>query len=251
MEFNFPETPSKIAIAGDWHGNIEYAETAIDYVERNNSEVVMHVGDFGYNFTDSFLGTLTDRLEEHDMTLLFVDGNHENFNWLLAQPVNDYGVRPLSSRIAHIPRGFTWDWGTERWMGLGGAASVDRQWRQPGMSWWYQELLTNTDIDFALAQGEVDHLVLHDAPSNAVLPGITFEGGRRQGFPVEDLIMADRHRQAVQEVVDGVQPKHLWCGHYHLRATVDAPHAGGSGTLNVLAQDGRQFADNIAFWDVR
>lgn len=245
IEFEFPECPDRVAIAGDWHAGIDYATRAIKWAKKQNADVVLHVGDFGFNFSKGFLNGLTNELARNDMHLLFVDGNHENHNWLNAQPVNDDGVRPLTERIAHLPRGITWYWGSRQFMALGGAHSVDRPWRTPGVDWWFGETLTHAEIEYAKQQGVVDYLITHDAPINANLPGISIQSGLNQGFHMPELLASDEHRKMVQEVVDAVQPDRVWCGHYHMRADVDFDIKGGTSKLTVLDRDGSPFEQNM------
>lgn len=247
-EFIFPASPLRVAVAGDWHANTDYARRAILHASKRGADVLVHVGDFGYLFTPAYLNTLTATLERCDMTLLFVDGNHEDFDFLLAQPLNDDGVRPLSSRIAHLPRGFSWTWGSEKWLALGGAHSVDRQWRNAGSEWWFQETLKQSDVEKASAVGKVDHLVCHDVPWKAELPGVSREGGLRMGIPAVDLDASEVNRKMVQEVVDATQPSQVWCGHYHTRVDLAA---GPDTKVSVLHCDANEFNWNMVFWDVQ
>jgi hypothetical protein len=54
----FLAPPTRIAIAGDWHSDTRYAVAAIDHAAKRDARVLLHMGDFGYNFTDSYLNAL-------------------------------------------------------------------------------------------------------------------------------------------------------------------------------------------------
>lgn len=94
--------PSRTAIAGDWHADTEYAVAAIEHAAKRGATVLLHLGDFGYNFTDDYLTALDDALDRC-IVLGFVDGNHENFDRLLSWPVDADGLRCLRERIVHLP----------------------------------------------------------------------------------------------------------------------------------------------------
>ena len=82
----FLAAPSRVALAGDWHANAAYAVEAIRHARRRDSDVVIQLGDFGFHFLDAFLDALDAALADEDLSLGFVDGNHENFDRLLAIP---------------------------------------------------------------------------------------------------------------------------------------------------------------------
>lgn len=40
-------TPTRIALAGDWHGNTRWALHALEAAARQGCDTVVHLGDFG------------------------------------------------------------------------------------------------------------------------------------------------------------------------------------------------------------
>ncbi|WP_231913762.1 MULTISPECIES: hypothetical protein [unclassified Rhodococcus (in: high G+C Gram-positive bacteria)] len=95
-------SPGRVAIAGDWLANTAYGAVAIAHAAKRNADVLIHLGDFGYAFTDAYLDALDRALDEHDLVLGFVEGNHENFDWLLAQPIASDGP-PLPAESDRSP----------------------------------------------------------------------------------------------------------------------------------------------------
>lgn len=139
---SFLDTPRRVAIAGDWHADTSYAVSAIEHAAKRDADVVVHLGDFGYDFTDEYLDELDDALRRRRLVLGFVDGNHENFARLFTWPIASDGLRYLRDRVVHLPRGFRWCWGHTTCLALGGAYSIDRFLRKAGRSWWPQESIT-------------------------------------------------------------------------------------------------------------
>ncbi|MFC7752285.1 metallophosphoesterase [Tsukamurella soli] len=210
----FLRTPERVALAGDWHANLSYGREVIRHARQRNADVLIHLGDFGFDFTDEFLDGLEAELNEDEMILGFVEGNHENYDRLLERPVADDGLRYLRERIVHLPRGFRWRWGITYCLAVGGAYSLDRVLRKPGKTWWPQEILREDQVDAIAAAGPADAMFCHDCPAGVAIPELTHD---RIGFPPEDIEGADHCRDTLRRLVDQVRPARLWHGHYHRR----------------------------------
>ena len=234
--------PGCIAFAGDWHANTRWAKTAVRYAADEGADVVVQLGDFGYSFTAEFVRGLDRTLEATELSVLFVDGNHEDFSTLLRYPIRDNGLRQVSERIWHLPRGFRWNWGGVSFLAVGGAHSVDRPWREPGTSWWPQETLTTEDIERAVAGGQADVLLTHDCPAGVPVPRLDESAHL---WPAEELIAAEGHRARLRTVVDGVRPRMLWHGHYHRRYSALADFGYGTVDVQGLDCDATSIEDNV------
>jgi len=99
---------SKIAFLGDLHGNTNNAYKLIDFImEHDNPDLLIQVGDMGVmgELFEKYLNKLNKKLESYNIELWFIDGNHENFNWLLNKVKNPHGLNSITSKIKYIPRG--------------------------------------------------------------------------------------------------------------------------------------------------
>lgn len=210
------DVPTRIAFAGDWNANRMWAVGATSWAGEHGADVILHCGGFGYLFQPAYLSALTTTLTQYGMHLLFVDGNNEDHRWLLRQKLDPAtGLRPLSTRIWHVPRGFRWQWGGVRFLGLGGAHSVDGVWRRErGQLWQKEERITDVQADEICHGGRADVMVSHDCPAGVAIPGLV--AANRQ-FPMIEKMRANEHRALLRQVVDVVQPRMIWHGHYHLR----------------------------------
>lgn len=242
----FPRDPVIVAFAGDWHMNTHYASRAIEYANEQDAEVIVHLGDYGYSFDRNFLDAQQDLLEKFGMVLMFIDGNHEDHDWLDAQPIDSDGVRRLTSRIWHLPRGFRWNWYGLDYLALGGAYSIDRAYRELGSSWWEQETLTDEQAEKAIADGPAHVMVVHDAP-------ITSHIQKLQADWLSPAVLArsQAHREKLQEVVDKVKPSWLWHGHFHqfYQEDIEGPD-GDITTVTGLDCDGAALEKNVDIVDV-
>ncbi len=239
--------PTRIAVAGDWHGNSFHADRAIRHAAEQGAEAVLHVGDFGYKFAPSFMAHVQRALEDTGLVLGFVPGNHDDYDRLDALDA-DYGCTaiPMRPNVFYLPRGYRWTWAGVSFLALGGAHSVDRLWRARG-EWWARETITIGEALNASLDGPADVMICHDVPDGVRIPCIE---GNPHGFPESEIVAAQRHRELLRNVVNEVKPKHLFAGHYHCR--LDAPLIGRDyrTDVHILDMDGGSMADNLMVVDL-
>lgn len=214
-----PAAPGRVGVVGDWHGNTVWGQQMLDICAAQNVRTILHLGDFGlwptYQGT-GYLKRLEEHLVSHGQTLYWVDGNHDDRDALDALPVKANGMRRIRPHIWQLPRGFRWTWHDRIWMALGGAHSVDRQFRTAHIDWWPRELLSPDEVLRAVQPGRVDVLVCHDAPLGVPLleqrlaPNV-------MGWPQEEIDASYLHRKLLRQIVDQVCPHVLLHGHYHWR----------------------------------
>lgn len=217
-----------IGILGDTHGANAWTCAALDVFKKEGIDIILQLGDFGiYDSTPGhyFLKNVNKTLEKNDQTLYFVPGNHEDWDYierLQETALQDDGWAKVRSRIFFAPRGHRWEWDGVSFLGLGGAPSVDRQWRLQDMRrmngkqklWWAQEQITQADVDKVVAGGHADVMVCHDAPNGVP----TVDGhisGNPMGFDPIDLEYAAVGRALMTEAYKGVKPDTFLHGHYH------------------------------------
>ena len=236
--------PEVIAFAGDWHANALWGHKAIRYAYGNGASVILHTGDFGYDYRSSFIPALEEELAELGILILFVRGNHDDPEYLDALPENDQGFKPVSDHIWYIPQGTSWMWDGVKFLGLGGAHSVDRPRRTEGVSWWARETMSTNDMFKATINGRGTHVMLtHDCPAGVTIPNL-----RKGSWAPTELALAHRHRERMYEVVRAVKPNVLFHGHYHSRYTGFCDVGAGDPVKVVgLDCDDRTMAANMVF----
>lgn len=237
----------KIAFAGDWHANARWGVHAIEYAASSGADIIVHLGDYGYEFTAQFRSQVERALTEAGLELWFVDGNHERFPKLLNYPLQPDGRRRVTGQVFHLPRGFRWEWDGVRFLALGGAYSIDRKWRVPHVSWWPEEEITHQQVADCIAGGPADVLVSHDCPTGVDIPGLSETAHL---WPPLDLIRAENHRLQLRRVTDVVQPRWIWHGHYHRQYSATADLGYGPVEVRGLDMDGTSLAANVEVVDL-
>lgn len=240
--------PQRVLLAGDWHGNTRWARAVIDLIPEllpgEKNPVILHAGDFGMwpGGTGAwYLKNVMKALAEHNAELWFVDGNHEwhdRLDELRWGHQDDEPVR-VTRNIVWLPRGHRWTWHGRTWLGVGGAVSVDKKVRVPGVSWWQQEELTASQVWEIGHAGPADVMLTHDCPDGVPLDL------PRPAPSWWDLETADWHRAFLGGLVREVKPKWLIHGHYHLAHQTDVEL--GYGPLQVTGLN----SDNTLFGNYR
>lgn len=237
----------RIAFSGDWHANTVWAHKMIDYARDEQADAIVHLGDFGWQFARFFVQTMAGMLRRAKLPLYFVDGNHENFDRLLAFPLQPDGLRKVADNLFHLPRGHRFTWGGVRFLACGGAVSVDRHRRVEGRSWWPQETITCADIAACEQGGPADVLLAHDCPAGVEIP---YLHKTRHFFPEHLIGESEAHRTRLLAVAAATTPGLILHGHYDRRYTTRADLGWGPVTVHGLDKDESTRQDNMLVLDI-
>ena len=232
-----------VLFAGDWHANAHHARRVIEHAAHHGFDRVVQVGDFGYwpRFRDgiSFLGAVSRAATEHGVTVHFCDGNHEDHFSL--QHRSATAPVELAPRIWWVPRGSVLEWSDRRILFMGGAVSIDRHRRQPGVTWFVDEVPGPDSWERAATAGPVDIVVAHDT-----LPGMPVRGVPDRSVPEDLLAEAAEHRRRLGEVEAATNPA-LWVhGHWHQRRSWERQGC----RIESLAADGHSIEDSTLACDL-
>lgn len=186
---------------GDCHGNFQRfsmrhfpGQEAMD-----RSDYIIICGDFGFWSDNPEEEYWLDWLEGKPFTILWVDGNHENFarlNELPVQKWHDGKVHFIRPHVIHLMRGQSYDIDGYIFFTMGGAQSHDiedgildpdapdfremlqrlrnqdrQRFRVLGRSWWPEEMPSDEEYLTALetlerAKWKVDYVITHCAPTS-------------------------------------------------------------------------------------
>lgn len=204
-----------IGVAGDWHGNTWHAIKTLNEFHKRGIDTIIQLGDFGIWSGQTgavFIQKVERTLKKNNQTLYIVLGNHENYEKVNSVPVNsETGLQHYRENIFFFPRGFRGMLGKHSFVALGGANSIDREWRTPFISWWKEESLTLGDVYNTVAGGGADIMFCHDAPTGAPVPL-----GNGSEWSQTGLRYASEGQMMLRQAVDAVKPQILLHGHYHV-----------------------------------
>lgn len=212
--------PGRVFLAGDWHANAAWAAECIRAAADADCRVVLQLGDFGLwpGREDSYLDGIDEAATGAGVQVWWIDGNHEDHDsldrWRTTASAD--GLVAMRDNVVWASRGARWTWSGVRFGALGGAVSVDRFLRRPGVNWWPQEILTAADVE-RLGSDPLDVLATHAAPAAVAFPG--------RPLPLPEAIVSDarRVRSLLDEAVTRTRPRLVVHGHHHVRYSTDRP----------------------------
>lgn len=192
----------KTRLIGDIHGNwYEY-----DILTKNIEHNSIQVGDFGFGFKGPYW---EDRANEYHKSgqHRFIRGNHdspaickEQNGWIKDGAVESYGDKTV--------------------MFIGGAWSIDQQWRIEGESWWPDEQVSDyvfSTIHDIYSTIRPDVMVTHDCPTLAAYKMFIKDGKALAG----KALYLTRTGEALQDMFETHQPSHWFFGHWHMTKEYD------------------------------
>lgn len=226
---------TRVLLLGDTHRNNGFLKQIIDIAIAQEVDTIVQLGDFAYDFKHRKFFKNIARFTETGGLFYFVAGNHDDWDFLDAitpdypKPVamdqydqpkanHDEPTTPFPKGLYYLPRGAVVTIGGRVCMGMGGAFSIDKDWRTPHVDYWPGEMLTEADIyrteEIVRNQGPVpiDVLLTHDIPVNTY----PFEQLLRPlGYKIDEE--SKRNRTTLARITDIVEPVDLYHGHYHHR----------------------------------
>lgn len=208
-----------IFITGDTHGRHDFEKLnlfASTHPQLSKKDYLIVAGDFGAVWDARTLDEDLAPYEALPFTLLFIDGNHENFDLLDNYPQEEWmggKVHRVAEHILHLMRGQVYSIEGKSFFTFGGATSVDRYMRQEGISWWSQERPTDADIveanrNLQAVGFKVDYIVTHSCDEKALYyPPLLTAFSPKTIFPENQIL------SYFEEIVEY---RHWYFGHYHL-----------------------------------
>lgn len=234
-----------IYVTGDTHGSLDMAKLFpkhwVEGQSLSRDDYLIQLGDFGAIWGDGPENVnlsardhqLLSWYEHQPWTTLFVDGNHENHDLIDTFEVSElFGgkvqVVPGYPHVIHLMRGEVFDIpsggdGTVRCLVMGGADSMDKEWRVEGESWWAREMPSNAEYDNCTSNLErvgcsVDYVFTHDVPYKAVVDALSWNYAVQWSDPKINELTG--FLQWLDERLDKTRLKGWYAGHYHVDKTV-------------------------------
>lgn len=188
----------KLTFIGDCHGKIEVLLPLLRS-RCQESNFVLQLGDMGLGFRGVTLPNLPH-------SFAFIRGNHDSPDLCRMHDnyAGEFGNITIDSPNNEHVSVFV----------VGGAYSIDWQWRVPGVSWWTNEELTIEQGYKALEAYEAAKpriVATHEAPQQ-IAEALLRDRGLR---PEKWGSTQSRTAQLLQRMFEVHQPEYWYFGHYH------------------------------------
>ena len=218
----------RIFLSGDTHGEtdiykvLEFFEDLVLYDEVTKEDYLIILGDAGVVWDEGIYdSSVRQSLSSLPVTILWLDGNHENFNLLEDYPETIWHggrVQYIEEDIIHLMRGQVFEIGGKTFFTFGGGNSIDKMYRTPRISWWEQEMPSEDEYEEGMRNLEkvnfsVDYILTHTCPTDIAhqLVYNVYEGEE----PLQEYL------QSVAEKTDFDE---WYFGHWHMDEDIDRFH---------------------------
>lgn len=262
-----------IYLTGDCHGDFgrfsRRRRMQLPF-ELTQKDIVIICGDMGLLWADDREFAYYKKwLSALPFTILWVQGNHENYNMIAAYPVSIWHggkVRHIvEDKIILLERGQIFELEGKRFFTFGGASTHDIQggildrmsptyakdrkrankrglpYRVSGVSWWAQELPSETEMqegrkNLNQAGNRVDYVISHclSGRMQDVLKAVLAAGSDEKTAHESNAYGKDILTTYFDELEATLQYQHWYCGHYHVNLNVDERHTVLYKEITVL-----------------
>lgn len=215
-----------IFVTGDTHRETDWAkifDIAREGLLTENDYIII-AGDFGgiWTGTDSDNDVLL-RYKRLPCKVLFIDGNHENFDALYTYPVEEWNggkVHKIAENIYHLMRGQVFTIEGKKFFTLGGGTSIDKNYRlkyelvHGQKVWWEQENPTQDELITATKSllkydNKVDFILTHTISKSFMQNTLQ--------FVKEESALCDY----LDYIMNHVAYTRWFCGHFHVDKDYD------------------------------
>jgi len=201
-------------VVGDIHGEFAKLNKIINR-RRDSIDMILQCGDWGYwpkfhgtTYVDRITGKVkienNYNVKNGKTKIYFCDGNHEDH-----ESLNKLESNEIIPNIFYMKRGTTLTLDDGRVvLFIGGASSIDKEFRTPGYDWFPEEAITQQDI-YNLPDMKIDIVISHTCPRE-FYNKLKF----RNNFVA--LKVNDSSMDALSYVLNKYKPPLWYFAHFHL-----------------------------------
>jgi len=207
-------------ITGDKHGNFH---DVIMFALRNRTsrkDTLIILGDAGINYyADERDETLKKQLHQLQLTMLCVHGNHERRPETIGtyEEIERFGgmvyIEKEFPNLLFAKDGEIYDFGGRKCIVIGGALSIDKQYRKEGVDWWADEqpsdeIKKRVEQKLDSVDWRVDAVFSHTCPERFI---------PRECFLdfVDQKTVDQSTEKWLGEIEKRLDYKEWYCGHWH------------------------------------
>lgn len=200
-----------IYLTGDTH--VPYDVEKLKKFKGQEGDTLIILGDFGLYWQDNDVHRKWKKyFNSRKYKVMWLDGNHENFDWIAKLPVGTWSNSMVhyEGNIIHLMRGEVYEIEGRSFFVCGGGISVDKHLRTEGVSWWSQE-----DISWEEANNAMTNLTMRGNEVDYILTHTIFPEVIKDMFGLEPWHNEGNIGKLLKLVYDSVKFKEWYFGHYH------------------------------------
>ena len=216
-----------IYITGDKHGDFDFLDYFCEKYNTRIDDILIILGDAGINYYLNELDyKLKNKISKYPITLFCIHGNHEE----RPENINTYITKEFNGGLVYYEKeypnilfsidGEIYNFNGNKTISIGGAYSVDKQYRLEVGLKWYQSEQPSEEIKNRVRESlkennnEIDVILTHTCPYKYV-PTEMF-------LPWINQSKVDNSTEYFLDEIEENNKYNKWyCGHYHTDKTVD------------------------------
>ena len=216
-----------VYFTGDIHGNAKEILRISTKLNLTLDDVLIILGDVGANYYGERIDCHTKNvLAKAGTTILCIHGNHE----MRPSTIPTYKTKEWNGGtvwyeerhpyLLFAKDGEIYTIGKYRYIAIGGAYSVDKQWREPNVSWWADEQPSSeikAYVEQQLATQDVDAILSHTCPFKYIPTEMFLSGIKQSGVDQSTELWLDT-------IEERINYKAWFCGHWHTDKRIDKMH---------------------------
>lgn len=220
-----------VILTGDIHGNIKPVIEFIDEQELSSNDVIILLGDAGLNFWGNRNGDMQNKklLNDKGVQILCVHGNHE----IRPERIVSYHETEWHGGIVFQEKSFpnlhfakdgeVYDLDGKKAIAIGGAYSVDKQYRLNTDGYWWADEQPSAEIKKRVEKKlseynwKIDLVLSHTCPAKYT-PMESFITGISQNE------IDHSTEEWLDFIEDQLQYDAWYCGHWHINKRIDKMH---------------------------
>lgn len=209
-----------IYLVADIHGHIRlnWLKTLLDEKDLSSNDLLIILGDAGIVWSQDASKNVQEYYNSLPCKVLFLDGNHENFDLLETFPIVDLfagKARKVSDNIYHLMRGEIYTICGKSFFVFGGGFSAKKLTQTSPVYIWNREMPSEEEYANGIRNlqknnCQIDYIISHVAPSMIA---------KKMGIKIldEEKILNDY----LEEIRKKVPYKWWYFGHYHIDMDVE------------------------------
>lgn len=217
----------EIFIFGDTHGEWGKFNLYLNEIRQKNEKelsgkeiIIIVCGDFGYwpHFKEYNIEKIKHSCswaQDGFFKIYFCPGNHEDW-WSLQKLENDYPdekIIKIKDHIFYCSFGAVKKFKEKNFLFVGGAESVDKQYRYIGYDWFPEEIITQKDILNLDEKAHIDIVISHTCPL-FIIPSLAKN--------LTWVKSTDPSCKALTYVFDLYKPEKWFFGHFHTHLEISS-----------------------------
>ena len=213
-----------IWLCGDTHGDLDIDKVIRFFSKQKDvtkDDYLIILGDAEICLDDGIVDDVVyGIISKLPCTVLWVDGNHENFDLIEKYPVKEWngGKVQFINGTIHLMRGQVYQLQGHSYFVFGGGDSIDKKTRTIHEDWWPQEMPSKEEYNegkknLKKAEWKVDYILSHSCPRSIACNLV-----KRINKDEEELL------DYFEWVKDNVEYRKWYFGHFHRDETIKGKH---------------------------